>query len=71
MASLVCLQQGNVKKSIKFIKIVNIEEENLQIFSNGTPQKMKFSIKDFFNKWSHLLNKLLMQNFSFCEVRLE
>ena len=38
--------------------------------------KMKFSIKDFFNKcdqirrklriWSHLLKKSLMENFMFC-----
>ena len=41
-----------------------------------TTQKMKFSIKDFFNKcdqihsflriWSHLLKKSLMENFIFC-----
>ena len=41
-----------------------------------TAQKIKFSIKDFFNKcdqirrklriWSHLLKKSLMQNFIFC-----
>ena len=43
-------------------------------------QKMKFSIKDFFNKcdqirsflriWSHLLKKSLMENFIFCAVDL-
>ena len=39
-----------------------------------TAQKMKFSIKDFFNKsflqiWSHLLKKSLMENFIFlCSV---
>ena len=43
-----------------------------------TAQKMKFSIKDFFNKydqiskklriWSHLLKKSLMKNFNFCAV---
>ena len=43
-----------------------------------TAQKMKFSIKDFFNKydqilmklqiWSHLLKKSLMENFIFCAV---
>ena len=43
-----------------------------------TVQKMKFSIKDFFSKydqirrklriWSHLLKKLLMENFIFCEI---
>ena len=43
-----------------------------------TVQKIKFSIKDFFNKcdqirsflliWSHLLKKSLMENFIFCAV---
>ena len=43
-----------------------------------TAQKMKFSVKDFFNKcdqicsflriWSHLLKKPLMENFIFCAV---
>ena len=43
-----------------------------------TPQKMKFSIKDFFSKcdqirrklriWSYLLKKSLMENFIFCAV---
>ena len=42
-----------------------------------TPQKIKFSIRDFFSKcdqirrkriWSHLLKKSLMENFIFCEV---
>ena len=43
-------------------------------------QKVKFSIKDFFNKcdqirsflriWSHLLKKSLMENFIFCAVIL-
>ena len=47
----------------------------------NTAQKMKFSIKDFFNKcdqirgflriWSHLLNKFLMENFDFCAVKLQ
>ena len=45
---------------------------------NFTEQKLKFSIKDFFNKldkirrelliWSHLLKKSLMENFIFCAV---
>ena len=30
---------------------------------------MKFSIKDFFSKWSHLLKKTLMENFIFCAVK--
>ena len=42
------------------------------------PEKMKFSIKDFFSKcnqirrklriWSHLLKKCLMENFIFCSL---
>ena len=32
LTSLVSLQQGNVKKSKKLMKIVNIEEEGLHIF---------------------------------------
>ena len=45
----------------------------------GTAQKMKFLIKDFFSKcnqipsflriWSHLLNKSLMKNFIFCSAK--
>ena len=45
-----------------------------------TAQKMKFCIKDFFSKfdqtcsflriWSYLLKKSLMENFSFCAVRV-
>ena len=43
-------------------------------------QKMKFSIKDFFNKcdqicrklqiWSHLLKKSLIENFIFCALSI-
>ena len=46
---------------------------------SNTAQKMKFSIKDFFSRcdqirsflriWSHLLKKLLMENFMFCLVK--
>ena len=46
----------------------------------NTAQKMKFFIKDFFSKcdqirrklriWSHLLKKSLMENFSFCAVKM-
>ena len=46
--------------------------------TNGTAQKMKFSIKDFFSKcdqihrklriWSHLLKKFSMESFMFCAV---
>ena len=44
----------------------------------NTPQKIRFSIKDFFGKcdqirsflwiWSHLPKKSLMENFIFCAV---
>ena len=47
----------------------------LKLANQYTAQKMKFSIKDFFNKrdqicsflriWSHLLQKSLMENFIF------
>ena len=47
-------------------------------WSCHTAQKMKFSIKDFFNKcnqiciflriWPHLLEKSLMENFIFCAL---
>ena len=47
---------------------------------NTSAQKLKFSIKDFFNKCdqihrelrilSHLLKKALMENFIFCAVHL-
>ena len=45
LTSLVCLQQGNVKKSKKFMKIVKIDEENLQIFQTTRGISMKFSEK--------------------------
>ena len=45
---------------------------------NITPEKMKFSITDFFSKcdqirrklriWTHLLKKSVMENFIFCAV---
>ena len=50
-------------------------------FLPATSQKMKFSIKNVFNKcdqirsflriWSHLLKKSLMENFIFCVVSAE
>ena len=51
MSSVICdaisffLQQGNVKKSKKIIKIVNIEEENLHILSTSWGISIKFSGK--------------------------
>ena len=61
LTSLDSLKQGDVKKSKKLMKIVNIEEENLHIAwkTSGTliklsrkitAQKMKFSIKNFCSK---------------------
>ena len=50
--------------------------ENVLILAHPTPQKMKFSITDFFSKcdqiriWSHLLKKSLMENFVFCAVSI-
>ena len=35
-----------------------------------TAQKMKISIKNFLQIWSHLLNKFLIENFIFCELPL-
>ena len=50
-------------------------------FGSKTAQKMKFSIKNFFSRcdqipsfpwiWLHLLKKSLMENFIFCEVKVE
>ena len=33
-----------------------------------TALKMKFFIKDFFNKCDHLLKQFLMENLTFCAV---
>ena len=41
--SLAYLQQGNVKKSPKLMKIVNTDEENLHIFRTPSGILMKFS----------------------------
>ena len=45
LTSLVSLQQGNVNKSKKLMKIVDIEEENLHIFWASWRISMKFSEK--------------------------
>ena len=56
----------------------NGRESSTKKFLN-TAQKIKFSIMNFFGKcdqirsflciWSHLLKKLLMENFIFCAVK--
>ena len=45
LTSVVSLWQGNVKKSKKSTKIVNIEEENLRLFWTTWAILMKFSRK--------------------------
>ena len=40
-----CLEQGNVKKSKKMMKIVNIDEENSSHLSNDLRNSIKFSGK--------------------------
>ena len=47
LTSLVYMQQGNVKKSKKFMKLGNISEENLHIFRKTWGTSMKFSGKMF------------------------
>ena len=52
----------------------------MKTLAANTAQKMMFSIKDFFCKcdqtrsllriWSHLLKKSLMENLTFCAVKL-
>ena len=56
-----------------------ISTPQLAAYVTNTAQKMKFSIKDIFNKcdqnrrdlrtWSHLLKRSLMENFIFCVVK--
>ena len=68
----------NKRSSLKCcFHLVDIFMQKLQDYTN-TAQKMKFSIKDFFNKcdqtrrklriWSQLLMKSLTKNFIFCGV---
>ena len=45
LTSLACLQQENVKKSRKLMKLANIDEENLHIFLATWGTLMKFSEK--------------------------
>ena len=71
--SLVVLLQTLLQKNCSLVK-------SFLVIAFLTAQKMKFSIKYFFNKcdqihrklriWSNLLKKSLMENFSFCAVSL-
>ena len=66
------------KAKLQPLSTVNHVLAEFMLISSVTAQKMKFSIKDFFSKcdqirsfqriWSHLLKKLLMENFIFCAV---
>ena len=64
-----------------FVQLIGNRQKKFTIASlqqkSYTAQKMKFFVKDFFNKcdqicsfqiWSHLLIKSLMENFVFCAV---
>ena len=63
---------------LRFCAGSNPARSVLELCDGDMPQKMKFLIKDFFNKcdqirsflriWSHLLKKSLMENFIFCPV---
>ena len=60
--------------SFDLVRLLNLRVKAAVV----TAQKMKFSIKDFFNKcdqvrsflriWSHLLKKTLMENFIYCAL---
>ena len=53
----------NVMK-IQMIIWMTLQNRRFQLLH----KKMKFSIKDFFSKYDHLLKKSLMENFIFCAV---
>ena len=57
----VSLQQGNVKKSENSMKVVNIEEENLDIFCTSWGISMKFSGK----MWLMIILKLVTKKQGF------
>ena len=67
----------NAKLKVLFRSNIGLDSVAKHIHSI-TAQKMKFFINDFFSKcdqiprklqiWSHLLKKLLMENFIFCAV---
>ena len=55
VTSLVCLQQGNVKKKSKnLIKTNNIDEENIPIFLVTRKISMKFSGKLYLMTYDHI-----------------
>ena len=51
---LVSLQQGNVKKSKKLMKTVNIEDKNLHVFWTKWVVSMKFPVK----MWLTIISKV-------------
>ena len=55
---------SNMRNQISIVKNFSIRS----LLQKLTAQKMKFSIKDFFNKCAHLLKKSLMEKFIFCAV---
>ena len=70
---------GKLKYKKQEITVVNLIPKSKRVkklTSNALHKKMKFFIKDFFNKrdqihsllwiWSHLLEKSIMENFSSC-----
>ena len=57
------LVRENVMK-IQMIIWMTLQNRRFQLLH----KKMKFSIKDFFSKYDHLLKKSLMENFIFCAV---
>ena len=69
---------GNASKLYYGIINTKVTPLNLPDLNKYTPQKVKFSMKDFSSKcdhirrimriWSHLLKKSLMENFIFCVV---
>ena len=59
LASLVYLQQGNVKKSKKLMKIVNTDEENFHIFRTTWEISIIFS-----GKMCLILKVTKMQDFT-------
>ena len=65
--SLIILAKSSIF-DVQFYNFVISYRVNFVISLSFTAQEAKFSIKDFFSKWSHLLKKSLMENFIFCVV---